>query len=200
MDEEVADPVKLPSGLTAALRVARLEQAERALAQADLQDAELGRLELLREMLAPMLAEVPPGVDLFDVGVVPGAHPRLFVDMIAFVEMGRDKRTYRFLQDRRSGRLMLAESERPSAMVEAVTAYVARRLVEREALLASIESPPVRAASSARPPQPLPVARRSPGLAALRVARVLVDGLGVATLGGLIWLGIHFAHGRLPGW
>ena len=202
MDEEVAGLAKLPSGLTAALRVARLEQAERALAQAELHDAELGRLELLREMLEPMLAEVPPGVDLFDVGVVPGAHPRLFVDMIAFVEMGRDKRLYRFLQDRRSGRLVLAESDRPSAMVEAITAYVARRLVEREALLASIESAPALATppGAARLLEPPPVRGRNAGIAMLRVARVAVDGLGVATLGGLVWLGIHFAHGRLPGW
>ena len=196
MNEEVVDPKKPPSTLTAALRVARLEQAERALAQADLHEAELGRLELLREMLEPVLAEVPPGVDLFDVGIMPGAHPRLFVDMIAFVEMARDKRTYRFLQDRRSGRTVLAESERTSAMVEAVTAYVARRLVEREALLASIESAPVPARAPAAPFTPA----RRPGSMVLRVARFVVDGLGVATLGALAWLGLHFAHGRLPGW
>ena len=201
MAEEVADPRKPASRLTAALRVARLEQAERALAQADLRDAERGRLDLLREMLEPMLAEVPPGIDLFDVGVVPGAHPRLFVDMIAFVEMGRDKRTYRFLQDRRSGRVVLAESERASVLVEAITAYVARRLVEREALLASIESPPVQMARPGASRLAPPAAGRRPtGGAALRVARVVVDGLGVATLGALVWLGIHFAHGRLPGW
>ena len=27
-----------------------------------------------------------------------------------------------------------------------------------------------------------------------------VDALGVATLGAILWLGIHYAHGRVPGW
>jgi hypothetical protein len=50
--------------------------------------------------------------------------------------MGHDKRQYRFVQDTRYGRAVLAEAYDISAMVDAVTRYVARRLVERERALA----------------------------------------------------------------
>ncbi|RYC33386.1 hypothetical protein D3273_02620 [Lichenibacterium minor] len=200
MDEAPAErdgtdrPARLPS-LSAAIRVARAEVADRAQALGDLRDAELARLELLREMLEPVLAQVPSGVDLFDTGLVPGEHPRLFIDMVCFVEMARDRRSYRLVQDRLHARTVLHEGEGVGAAVAAVTAYVARRLVEREQLLASMgrvpPPPPV-------PPPPAP--RPRPAHALFRAARLAVDGLGVATLGAILWLGIHYAHGRLPGW
>jgi hypothetical protein len=80
---------------------------------------------------------VPEDVDLFDTGIVPGDKPRLFIDMIGYVEMGPDRRLYRFIQDTRHGRVTMAESERVDAMVDACTQYIARRLVEREMALAS---------------------------------------------------------------
>ncbi len=49
-----------PPSLSAAIRAARLDGAERAQATGDLRDAELARLDLLREMLDPVLAEIPP--------------------------------------------------------------------------------------------------------------------------------------------
>ena len=51
----------------------------------------------------------PTEVDLFDRGISRGEQPRLWIDAVAHVAMGRDKRTYRFLQDTRYGRKMLAE-------------------------------------------------------------------------------------------
>ncbi len=57
--------------------------------------------------------------------------------MIAFVEMAHDKRTYSFVQETRHGRVIIAESEKVERMVDAMTDYVARRLVEREAALAA---------------------------------------------------------------
>ena len=50
--------------------------------------------------------------------------------------MGRDKRIYRFVQDTRYGRKVLAENVSIPEMVEAVTKYVAQRLIERERALA----------------------------------------------------------------
>lgn len=185
---------RLPS-LSAAIRVARAEVADRAQALGDLRDAELARLELLRELLEPVLAEVPPEVDLFDVGLMPGEHPRLFVDMVCFVEMARDRRSYRLVQDRRYARTVLHEGEGAPAAVAAVTAYIARRLVEREQLLASMGREPPPPSAPLQPPLP-----RRPAQALLRAARLTVDGLGVATLGAMLWLGLHFAHGRLPPW
>jgi hypothetical protein len=127
------------SALRDALRRARAEAAERTDVVIDLRQAEIARLEIMRDALAPLFASVPSDVDLFDVGLVPGERPRLFVDMVAFVEMGRDRRSYRFMRDGRNGRVVVAESEQVGPIVEAVTDYVARRLVERERLLVDQE-------------------------------------------------------------
>jgi hypothetical protein len=102
-----------------------------------LRGAEFARLEMLRDSLEPVLAQVPEDIDLFDTGIVPGDRPRLFIDMIGYVEMGPDRRLYRFIQDTRHGRVTMAESERVDTMVDACTQYIARRLVEREMALAS---------------------------------------------------------------
>src|SRR5512144_2424184 len=75
-------------------------------------------------------------VDLFDRGISRGETPRLWIDSIAHVAMGRDKRMYRFLQDTRYGRRVLAESGNIPEIVEAVTKYLAQRLIERERALA----------------------------------------------------------------
>jgi hypothetical protein len=60
---------------------------------------------------------------------------------VAHVVMGRDKRIYRFVQDTRYGRIVLAESHDVPAIVAAVTDYVARRMVEREHALAPVKPP-----------------------------------------------------------
>jgi hypothetical protein len=49
--------------------------------------------------------------------------------------MGRDKRIYRFVQDTRFGRIVLAESHDVPVIVDAVTDYVARRMIERDRAL-----------------------------------------------------------------
>ena len=114
---------------------ARVEAAERTSVVVDLRDAEVARLELLNEALDPLFAEIPAEVDLFDRGVSRGETPRLWIDAVAHVAMGRDKRSYRFLHDSRIGRHVLAESHEIPDIVQAVTAYVARRLVERQRAL-----------------------------------------------------------------
>jgi hypothetical protein len=126
-----------PPSLKAAVRRARVEDAERSEVLAELRGAEIARLEMLQQAIEPVLAQAPEDVDLFDVGLAVGDRPRLFIDMIGFVEMGRDRRQYRFIQNMRHGRVVLAESEHLDKMVDAVTAYIARRLVEREKALAS---------------------------------------------------------------
>jgi hypothetical protein len=130
-----ANETQPPSPLKAAMNQARVEAAERSSVIVDLLDAEVARLELLNEALDPLFAEVPPGVDLFDRGVSRGETPRLWIDAVAHVAMGRDKRSYRFLQDNRMGRHVLAESHEIPDIVQAVTTYVARRLIERQRAL-----------------------------------------------------------------
>jgi hypothetical protein len=123
------------SPLKEAMHQARVEAAERTSVVVDLRDAELARLELLNEALDPLFADIPPEVDLFDRGFSRGDTPRLWIDAVAHIAMGRDKRTYRFLHDTRVGRRVLAESLEIRDVVKAVTDYAARRLIERERAL-----------------------------------------------------------------
>jgi hypothetical protein len=119
------------------MRRARFDDAERCSVISELRTARIGRLELLQDALAPLVEQIPSDVDMFDIGIMPGSNPRLFLDMIGFVEMGRDSKLYRFLQDTRHGRVVLAESESTDVIVEAATYYVARRLLERDKALAA---------------------------------------------------------------
>lgn len=122
--------------LRQALQRARIEAAERGEAVVAVRDAEYARLELVKDALEPVVADIPDDVDLFDLAIVPGDPPRLFIDMVAHVAIDRDKRVYRLLRDTRSGRQVLAESPDQKLIVAAATAYIARRMVEREQVLA----------------------------------------------------------------
>jgi hypothetical protein len=130
-----------PIRLRDALRKARIEAADRTGVVVDLRDAEVARLEILNEALDPLFAEVPDKIDLFERGISQGETPRLWIDVVAHVVMGRDKRIYRFVQDTRFGRIVLAESHEVAVIVDAVTDYVARRMVEREHALAPSRPP-----------------------------------------------------------
>src|ERR1700726_749283 len=128
--EAVGDP--RPMRLRDALRKARIEAADRTGVVVDLRDAEVARLEILNEALDPLFAQIPDQIDLFDRGISQGETPRLWIDVVAHILMGRDKRIYRFVQDSRFGRIVLAESHDVPVIVDAVTDYVARRMIERE--------------------------------------------------------------------
>jgi hypothetical protein len=130
-----------PIRLRDALRQARIEAADRIGVVVDLRDAEVARLEILNEALDPLFAQVPEQVDLFDRGISQGDTPRLWIDVVAHVVMGRDKRIYRFVQDTRFGRIVIAESHEVAAIVDAVTDYVARRMVEREHAMVATPAP-----------------------------------------------------------
>jgi hypothetical protein len=140
-----------PVRLRDALRQARIEAADRTGVVVDLRDAEVARLDILNEALDPLFAQVPEQIDMFDRGVSQGETPRLWVDAVAHVLMGRDKRIYRFVQDTRFGRIVLAESHDVSVIVQAVTNYVARRMVERERALVATPMPEP---AKGQPPQP----------------------------------------------
>jgi hypothetical protein len=124
-----------PTALKQAVRQARIETAERTSVVVELRDAELARLEMLNETLDPLFTEIPADVDLFDRGISRGDQPRLWIDVVAHVVMGRDKREYRFVQDTRYGRKVLAESPEIEKIVSAITHYVAARMVERSRAL-----------------------------------------------------------------
>ncbi len=174
-----------PRRLRDALRAARLESAERTGVVVDLRDADVARLEILNEALDPLFAEIPDNMEMFDRGVNRGDPPRLWVDVVAHVDMGRDKRTYRFVQDSRYGRKILAESPDIREVVDGVTKYVARRIIERERAFAADDRPllldPVRDARSRR-------------RARWRAVRAFIFGLllGVAAVVGTLALFITF--------
>jgi len=145
--------------LREALRRARIEAADRTGVVVELRDAEVARLEILNDALDPLFAQVPEKVDLFDRGISQGETPRLWIDVVAHILVGRDKRIYRFVQDTRFGRIVLAESHDVPAIVDAVTDYVARRLIEREH--AMVATPlPVAEPPAQPPPLPAPAPKR----------------------------------------
>lgn len=132
--DEAADK---PRNLRDAIRDARIAAAERTGVIVEMRDADIARLEILNEALDPVFTDVPSDIEMFDRAISKGDTPRLWIDMLAHVAMARDKRTYRFLQDTRYGRRIIAESQDVPEIVQAVTRYVAGRLVERERALAS---------------------------------------------------------------
>ncbi|MGO4711114.1 hypothetical protein [Bradyrhizobium sp. 2TAF24] len=172
-----------------ALRRARIEAADRTAVVVELRDAEVARLEILNDALDPLFSEIPDEVDLFDRGISRGDTPRLWVDVVAHVVMGRDKRLYRFVQDTRFGRIVLAESLEVKAIVDAVTDYVARRMIEREHALVTMPLP-----GHAEPALALDTGAALPGTAAARPKRrnvwVFVLGFlaGMAVLFGIALL------------
>ena len=139
-DESEYTPV-LSSALKDAMRQARIASAEQSSVVVDLRDAELARLELLNEGLDTLFEEIPAEIQLFDRGISQGDTPRLWIDAVSHVVMGRDKRHYRFVMDGRYGRKMLAESTDISEIADAVTHYVAGRLIERERALTDNSMP-----------------------------------------------------------
>jgi hypothetical protein len=144
------EPQKAVGPLREAMRGARIEAAERTGVVVDLRDAEIARLDLLNDELNSVFSEIPGEVDLFDRGISRGDIPRLWIDAVAHVEMGRDKRTYRFVQDSRFGRQVLAESLASRDIAEAVTRYIARRLIDRERMLAGEQVFPFAVRATAR--------------------------------------------------
>jgi hypothetical protein len=186
---EVAASVAAQAGrLKDAIRQTRIEVAEKSDAVAELRDAELVRLELLNDALDPVFADIAPEIDLFDRGISRGDTPRLWIDAIAHVAMAHDKRCYRFLQDTRYGRKILAEGNEIEAIVGAVTHYVAARIIEREQALAADLG-----ALGERMRRSLPLAEQKIGW---RLVRAFLFGLvmGCAALFAALWI----VASRLP--
>ncbi len=196
------DAARPSETLKLAVRRARLDDAERTKVIAELRGAEIARLEMLRDEILPVAAEIPADVDLFDIGLAATERPRLFIDMIGFIEMGHDRRTYRFIQDTRLGRVVIAESERVEPIVDAVSDYIARRLIEREKALAA-DGTLERAARGYAETQGKIAARHEPSLAAGKPAKkprpigrlfaFIVDLLGSLLLCALLALGAFTA-------
>ena len=119
--------------MTAALREARLAQAAHFDAVCDIRDAKTLRLHVLLEEVRPQLEGIASRSDRFiDPLVMPGEPPRLWIDMVAYVVMEPDPRTFRLQRDTAAGHEILLETRDRGEMREQIIAYAAHRLVERE--------------------------------------------------------------------
>jgi hypothetical protein len=121
--------------LSDAMRDVRIAKADRNDVVIDLKDADRARLEILAEELKPVIDDIPPADDQFEFAISTGLQPRLWIDAVSHVMMGRDRRTYRFVRDTRLGRVVLSETADIKQVAERITNYVAERIVERQRML-----------------------------------------------------------------
>lgn len=127
--------------LSDALREVKNAAADRDDVVVELREATRMRLGLLATELEPVFREVPDDMDIFDFAISSGLQPRLWIDAVAFVAMGNDRRTYRFVRDTRLGRVVLAESPSIDPIADQVIRYIAERIVERERMMAGDAEP-----------------------------------------------------------
>lgn len=152
--------IKQARTLADAIRDVKNATADRSDVVVELREAHRMRLELLAAELAPVFAEVPTDIDSFDFAISSGLQPRLWIDAVSHVTMGRDRRTYRFLRDTRIGRVVLAESTEMKPVADQVTRYIAERIVERQTMMEGGAEPaiaglPTRQVQEAAPPMQL---------------------------------------------
>jgi hypothetical protein len=123
--------------LSGALRKARLAEAAHFEAVMAIRDSKSLRLQVLKDEIAPVIAATPEAANVFDLALVPGEPPRLWIDLISFVVMEPDYRTYRLQQDNQGGREALFESADRAEMVSYLKSYLAHRMIAREKQIAS---------------------------------------------------------------
>ncbi len=192
---DTVTPIDPSRKLADAIRDVKNALADRDDVVVDLREAHRMRLDLLASELAPVFADVPADMDNFDFAVSSGLQPRLWIDAVAHVAMGRDRRTYRFLKDTRIGRVVLAESTDMKTVADQVTRYVAERVVERqrqmeggaEPVASALKRPPVH---EAEPPLELAAVRRRRTLSAVLSGLAMVAGgalVGLAVSVILLW-------------
>ncbi len=121
--------------LKAAIRQAKTAQADRLDSITDIRETDIARLELLLQDLQPVFDAVPATDEQWDFCLNKGMQPRLWLDASAFVMIARDRRSYRFVRDTRLGRIILADNKDIKVISEAVTRYIASRILERERLM-----------------------------------------------------------------
>lgn len=121
--------------LSEAVRGAQLASADRNDVITDTKEADLARIEVLAQDLQEVFDEVPVDDPQWQFAVSKGQQPRLWIDVTSHVTMARDRRTYRFVRDMRNGRILVAESTEIRPVADAVTRYIAERIVERRQMM-----------------------------------------------------------------
>jgi hypothetical protein len=126
--------------LDEALRQARLKESAHFEATLDIRDAQTLRLQVLKDDLAPIVASRHESRDFFDLALVAGDPPRLWLDFVTSVVMAPDPRTYRLIEDGHGGRETLFETQDRAAMVERIRQHMAHQLIIRARRM--VKSPP----------------------------------------------------------
>ena len=134
-DLEASDIERKVHNLAEAMSRVRSAQADREDVVVDMKHAKFSRLELLAEEVAPIFDDVPEDNEQFEFAITKGETPRLWIDMTSFVRMAADGREYEFVKDTRLGRTVLGRSSNREIIAEAITDYVAERVLERERMI-----------------------------------------------------------------
>ena len=184
---EKITPIDPSRKLSDAIRDVKNAFADRDDVVVDMREAHRMRLELLAAELAPVFADVPADMDNFDFAVSSGLQPRLWIDAVSHVAMGRDRRTFRFLKDTRIGRVVLAESTEMKPVADQVTRYVAERVVERQRMMEGGAEPAVAGLKRSAVPEAEPPLR-SPARG--KVWSAFLSGLGLIAAGALVGLAV----------
>ncbi|WP_336742078.1 hypothetical protein [Aureimonas altamirensis] len=179
--------------LADAVRAAKIAAAQRSDIVVDIREAEKARLGSLADEMREVADAVPPTDDLFDFTLSEGPQPRYWVDGTAHISMARDRVTYRFMRETRLGRVTLAESTDVQRMVDAVTEYVAERMVERDRAMALSDRVATRgeggklviAASDMQDDMATPAAKDRTGLMMAAAWLLIGSVLGAGALVGL---------------
>lgn len=168
--------------LREAIRKARLEEAERLDVTADLRDGEIARLDLLKAELETMFADVPVNDDRFNLVLVPSRPARLWIDLFTYVTVDDANGAYLFVRNSENGRRTLFSSTNVIDMTDRVTRYMAREIVRRERIEASLVDParPGRFADER--------AERNAGMSVIVAAFVIGLLTGAAGLLAAVWL------------
>lgn len=127
--------------LKVAMQQVKTAEADRLDSMTDIREADIARLDLLLQELQPVFDAVPVEDEQWDFCLNKGMQPRLWLDSSAFVMIAKDRRSYCFVRDTRAGRLVLADDKDIKTIAEAVTRYIASRLLERERLMDMISFP-----------------------------------------------------------
>jgi hypothetical protein len=176
--------------LSDAIREARNAAAEREDVVVEMREAQRMRLEMLGAELKPLFDDVPADVDIFDFALSSGLQPRLWIDAVSHITMGRDRRTYRFLKDTRLGRVVLAESTDMKPVADQVGRYVADRMIERQRAMEGEVKAARKNGADASASAVAPYAKEKDGFRSFMIGLLLVlagAAAGLIAVGAIYW-------------
>jgi hypothetical protein len=130
-----------PENLAEAVRRAREAEAAHFDVVRGFADSKSLRLQVLKLDIEGLIKQDPDAPKLFELALIPGEPPRLWVDLVTSIVMEPDYRTYRLQQDLEWGREILLETQSRDDIVKFLRTYLAQRLVQRERQLVGLKRP-----------------------------------------------------------